>query len=112
MMGSSSNVMSPAPLLTSRSVLSCSVLCCAGRALQTAYTVARTMFETAGLPAHLAEHVKVGSLQTRVSWSITAFASAIANSTRSMLCCAVHVHAVLRQSGMWCCCYLHHWHMS
>lgn len=27
---------------------------------QTAFTVARTMFETAGLPAHLAEHVKVG----------------------------------------------------
>jgi hypothetical protein len=26
---------------------------------QTAFTVARTMFETAGLPAHLADHVKV-----------------------------------------------------
>jgi hypothetical protein len=26
--------------------------------MQTAFSVARTMFETAGLPAHLAEHVK------------------------------------------------------
>jgi hypothetical protein len=43
-------------------VLCCAVLCCAVLQLvvQTAYTVARTMFETAGLPAHLAEHVKVG----------------------------------------------------
>lgn len=42
------------------------VLCCAVASqirhgpclLQTAFTVARTMFETAGLPAHLADHVK------------------------------------------------------
>jgi hypothetical protein len=33
--------------------------------MQTAFTVARTMFETAGLPAHLAEHVKAMDEVTR-----------------------------------------------